>query len=156
MDEARLFSVVPSDRTRGNGHELKHRKFHMSMRKNFFTLRVTALEQATQREEVDWLISRGPSQPPQFCGSVNLGLRSSFLKLQWWTHCKLISPHAITASTKQLSSSTRAAFSGFECISLHPHFAAEKIRVITVFHNEMWHLVLWSDLPGTSLLLKSS
>jgi len=35
------FSVVPSDRTRGKGHKLKHRKLHLNTRKNFFTLRVT-------------------------------------------------------------------------------------------------------------------
>jgi len=33
--------VVPSDRTRDNGHKLKHRKLRLNRRKNFFPLRVT-------------------------------------------------------------------------------------------------------------------
>jgi len=52
-DEVRLFSVVPSNRTRGNGHELKHMKFRLNMGKNFFPLRVTEHWNRLPREAVD-------------------------------------------------------------------------------------------------------
>jgi len=38
---ARLFAVVPSDRTGGSGHKLKHRRFPLNIRKHFFIVRVT-------------------------------------------------------------------------------------------------------------------
>jgi len=50
MDEARLFSVVPSNGTRSNGLKLQHRKFHIDMRKNYFTERVAGHWNGMTRE----------------------------------------------------------------------------------------------------------
>ena len=51
-DGARLCSVVPSDRTRGNRHKLQHKKFLLNVGKNFFTLRVTEPWHRLPREAV--------------------------------------------------------------------------------------------------------
>jgi len=45
--------VVPSDRTRNNGHKLKHRKFHLKIRKNFLTLRESEHLNRLPREVVE-------------------------------------------------------------------------------------------------------
>ena len=52
-DGARLFSVVPSNRTRGNGHKLKQRKLQLNTRKNFFPLKVMEPWPRLPREAVE-------------------------------------------------------------------------------------------------------
>lgn len=39
-DGARVFSVVPGDRMRGNGHKVEHKIFSLNTRKYFFTVKV--------------------------------------------------------------------------------------------------------------------
>jgi len=53
MDEARIFSVVRSNRTRSNGLQLEHRKFCTNIRKNFFMVMVMEHWNRLSREVVE-------------------------------------------------------------------------------------------------------
>jgi len=45
--------VVPSDRIRGNGHKLKHRRLRLNVRKHFFTVRVPAHGHRLSRDDLE-------------------------------------------------------------------------------------------------------
>ena len=64
-DGDRHFTMVPSDRTRGNGHKLKQRKHQLNPRKNFFPLRVMEPWPRLPREVVDSAFSRDIQNPPE-------------------------------------------------------------------------------------------
>jgi len=48
-----IFSVVPSDRTRGNSYKEKHRRFCLNIRKHVFTVMVNELWHRLLREGVE-------------------------------------------------------------------------------------------------------
>jgi len=49
-----VFSAVCGDRTRGNGHKLKHWKFSTNVPKNFFIVRVLEHWNRLPRDVVDY------------------------------------------------------------------------------------------------------
>lgn len=46
--------MVPSDLTRGNGHKQEHRKLHLSMSENFFSVGLTEHCNRLLREAVEF------------------------------------------------------------------------------------------------------
>ncbi|KAK4815949.1 hypothetical protein QYF61_010443 [Mycteria americana] len=69
----RLFSVVPSDRPRGNGHTLKHEKYNLNIRKNKFILRMIKLCNRLPREVVE--------SPTLQIFKVQLDMKHNYCKL---------------------------------------------------------------------------
>ena len=59
MDEARLFSVVHSERTSSNDLKLEHRKFHTCMWKKLIMVKVTEYQNRLPREVVNNSIEGG-------------------------------------------------------------------------------------------------
>jgi len=67
---ARVFSVVPNERSIGNEHKLKNRRFTLNIRKHFFTVTVTQHWHKSPRDVVESILGHiqklsrhGPGQP---------------------------------------------------------------------------------------------
>ncbi|KAJ7397790.1 hypothetical protein BTVI_132157 [Pitangus sulphuratus] len=75
-DGARLFSVVPSNRTRDNGQN--HRKFHWNVSKNFFTVQMTEHWNRLSREVVGSSLT-GDIQEPSEHNAGPCALRQLYL-----------------------------------------------------------------------------
>ena len=69
MDEARLFSVPRSNKTRSNGLKLEHRKFHTNMEELLYGKGDGAVEQVAQRS--CGVSFYGGIQDPSGCLSVS-------------------------------------------------------------------------------------
>lgn len=54
-DGVRFFSLMPSNRMRGNEHKLEDREFRLAMRKNVFSVRVAEHQHRLPRETVQTL-----------------------------------------------------------------------------------------------------
>ncbi|KAK4829453.1 hypothetical protein QYF61_004671, partial [Mycteria americana] len=80
---ARLFSVMSCDRTRGNGHKWKYKKFHLSIRKSLFycdgdrTLKWVAQRScgACILGDIQNPTGHGPGQPAVVHPALNKGFR---------------------------------------------------------------------------------
>ncbi|KAK4828744.1 hypothetical protein QYF61_000735 [Mycteria americana] len=74
--------LVPSDRTRGDGHKVKHRRFPLSIRKHFFPVRVTEHWHRLLRE-VGQMVTHDLSLPtyPSDC-VASASARSHSLKVK--------------------------------------------------------------------------
>lgn len=106
VDEARLFSMVPSDSIGGNRDKLQHRNFHTNMQNNFFTVGVT------ERWSRLWSLLLGTHSCATYCRESALAgfwtRWSSDVPFNLWLFCeKLLTFLIITKLLKTNKQTTK-------------------------------------------------